>query len=69
MNPSLYHKFLDISIIPTGLNHIEANKPLSDSKLDVPSLGFSDPIYGCCFYPLSIFKSTPTSNGEGMGRK
>jgi transposase InsO family protein len=25
--------------------------------------------YACCFYPLSIFKSTPTSNGEGMGRK
>jgi hypothetical protein len=25
--------------------------------------------YVCCFYPLSIFKSTPTSNGEGMGRK
>jgi hypothetical protein len=28
MNPSLYHKFLDISIIPAGLNPIEANKPL-----------------------------------------
>jgi hypothetical protein len=28
MNSSLYHKFLDISIIPTGLNPIEANKPL-----------------------------------------
>jgi hypothetical protein len=28
MNPSLYHKFLDISIIPTGLNPIEANKPI-----------------------------------------
>jgi hypothetical protein len=28
MNPSLYHKFLDISIIPTGLNPMEANKPL-----------------------------------------
>jgi hypothetical protein len=26
-------------------------------------------IYAYCFYPLSIFKSTPTSNGEGMGRK
>jgi hypothetical protein len=25
--------------------------------------------YACCFYPLSIFKSTPTSNGEGMDRK
>jgi hypothetical protein len=25
--------------------------------------------YACCFYPLSIFKFTPTSNGEGMGRK
>jgi hypothetical protein len=25
--------------------------------------------YACCFYPLFIFKSTPTSNGEGMGRK
>jgi hypothetical protein len=25
--------------------------------------------YACCFYPSSIFKSTPTSNGEGMGRK
>jgi hypothetical protein len=25
--------------------------------------------YACCFYPLSIFKSIPTSNGEGMGRK
>jgi hypothetical protein len=29
----------------------------------------SPPIYAFCFYPLSIFKSTPTSNGEGMGRK
>jgi hypothetical protein len=28
MNPSLYHKFLDISIIPDGLNPIEANNPL-----------------------------------------
>jgi hypothetical protein len=28
MNSSLYHKFLDISIIPAGLNIIEANKPL-----------------------------------------
>jgi hypothetical protein len=28
MNPGLYHKFLDISIIPAGLNPIEANKPL-----------------------------------------
>jgi hypothetical protein len=27
MNPSLYHKFLDIYIIPAGLNPIEANKP------------------------------------------
>jgi hypothetical protein len=27
MNPSLYHKFLDISVIPAGLNPIEANKP------------------------------------------
>jgi hypothetical protein len=26
-------------------------------------------MYGCCFYPLSIFKSTPISNEEGMGRK
>jgi hypothetical protein len=25
--------------------------------------------YACCFYPLSVFKSTPTSNGEGMGKK
>jgi hypothetical protein len=25
--------------------------------------------YACYFYPSSIFKSTPTSNGEGMGRK
>jgi hypothetical protein len=25
--------------------------------------------YGCCFYSLSIFKSTPTSNREGMSRK
>jgi hypothetical protein len=29
MNPSLYHKFLDISIILAGLNPIEANKPLN----------------------------------------
>jgi hypothetical protein len=28
MNPSLYHKFFDISIIPAGLNPIEANKHL-----------------------------------------
>jgi hypothetical protein len=28
MNPSLYHKFLDISIVPAGLNPIEVNKPL-----------------------------------------
>jgi hypothetical protein len=28
MNPGLYHKFLAISIIPAGLNPIEANKPL-----------------------------------------
>jgi hypothetical protein len=28
MNPSLYHKFLDISIVPIGLNTMEANKPL-----------------------------------------
>jgi hypothetical protein len=28
MNPCLCHKFLDISIIPVGLNPIEANKPL-----------------------------------------
>jgi hypothetical protein len=27
MNLSLYHKFLDISIIPAGLNPIEANNP------------------------------------------
>jgi hypothetical protein len=27
MNPSLYHKFLDILIIPAGLNPIEANNP------------------------------------------
>jgi hypothetical protein len=26
MNPSLYHKFLVISIIPAGLNPMEANK-------------------------------------------
>jgi hypothetical protein len=26
MNPSLCHKFLDIPIIPDGLNLIEANK-------------------------------------------
>jgi hypothetical protein len=28
MNPSLYHKFHDMSIIPAGLNPIEVNKPL-----------------------------------------
>jgi hypothetical protein len=32
MNPSPYHKFLDISIIPAGLNPIEANKPLDERK-------------------------------------
>jgi hypothetical protein len=32
-----------------------------------PACGRSE--YACCFYPLSIFKSTPTSNGEGMSRK
>jgi hypothetical protein len=25
--------------------------------------------YAYCFYPLSVFKSKPTSNGEGMDRK
>jgi hypothetical protein len=28
MNPSIYHKFLDISFIPAGLNPVEPNKPL-----------------------------------------
>jgi hypothetical protein len=25
--------------------------------------------FAYCFYPLSIFKSTPTSNGEDMSKK
>jgi hypothetical protein len=36
MNPSLYHKFLDISIIPAGLNPIEANKPSFVSTGSIP---------------------------------
>jgi hypothetical protein len=38
MNPSLYHKFLDISIILAELNPIEANKPLGTWKLLLISL-------------------------------
>jgi hypothetical protein len=32
MNPSIYHKFLDISFIPAGLNPVEPNKPLRRRK-------------------------------------
>jgi hypothetical protein len=30
-----------------------------------PTCQREQPNYACCFYLLSIFKSTPTSNGEG----
>jgi hypothetical protein len=39
------------------------------SSLQLPYAGQSDRWSEVCFYPLCIFKSTPTSNGEGMGRK
>jgi hypothetical protein len=32
MNPSLYHKFLDIYIIPAGLNPTKTNKPWKTSN-------------------------------------
>jgi hypothetical protein len=38
MNPSLYHKFLDISIISDGLNPIEANKSSGGVCLDLSML-------------------------------
>jgi hypothetical protein len=31
INPSLYQNFLDVSIILTGLNPMEANKPLVEA--------------------------------------
>jgi hypothetical protein len=37
--------------------------------IDMKSINWDTLRYACCFYPLSIFKSTPTSNAEGMGRK
>jgi hypothetical protein len=39
------------------------------SSLQLPYAGQSDRWSEVCFYPLCIFKSTPTSNVEGMGRK